>query len=269
MRKLLIFLVGLLSVAGFVWDCFILFNLNLSIKQWQTFAAAMLIFALTYFIPLSVLSCYLLKKEKCSLSYFWLSVFAGATVIGSLAGLLNYWLTDLLKTVVTNQDFLNSWAPSLVPPFAEESLKLILALIVAYLVGAEKLSAFILIGLGVGLGFQLSEDYTYVAGSFVEGTVNPVWQAFLRLETAFASHWLLTAMLTGACYILFVQKFKPKPYLAYVWLFSPFVLHILWNSPWGDGNVLLKLSLTFVSWFLFGSLFHYAFTVKLRETVPV
>ena len=266
-RKLVLLFVGLLSVGGLMWECLIFFNLNLSVKQWQTFAAAMLVFVLTYLIPLSALACYFLKKEKVRLSYFWLSVFVGGAAIGSLSGFLNRGLTDFLKTVITNQSFINSWSPGIVPPLVEESLKLILALLIAYLVKAEKLSAYILIGFGVGLGFQLSEDYTYVIGSFVDKAENPLTQAFLRLETAFSVHWLLTAMLTGACCILFVKKVKPKPRLAYIWLISPFILHSLWNSPWIDGNTILKLILTLVSWFLLGTLFRYTFFAKQRKTV--
>ncbi|MEX2804322.1 PrsW family glutamic-type intramembrane protease [Streptococcus sp. H31] len=267
MRKLLIFLLGLLCFGGFMWESFIFFSLNLSAKQWQTLAVAILIFMLAYFVPLVVLVSYFSKKEKLKLSHFWLSVFAGAAGISSLSGILNHWLTNVLKAVISNQSFVSSWGGSIVPPFVEEGLKLLIALVIAYLVRAKKLSAYILIGLGVGLGFQLSEDYTYVIGAFIDKAENPLLQAFLRLETAFASHWLMTAMLCGACCILFVQKSKLKPRLSYLWLVYPLILHVLWNSPWIDNNTVMKVSLTIASWLVFGTLCRYVFFSKSRENL--
>ncbi|AND79633.1 PrsW family glutamic-type intramembrane protease [Streptococcus pantholopis] len=267
MRKLLFFLLGLLCFGGFMWESFIFFNLNLSVKQWHTFGAAMAVLLLFYFLPLAVLASYFSKKEELKLSHFWLSFLAGAAGIASLSGLLNLWLTRFLGMIVSNQSFLNNWSASIVPPFAEEGLKLVIALVIAYLVKAKKLSAYLLIGLGVGLGFQLSEDYTYVTAAFIDKVSSPLLQAFLRLESAFASHWLLTAMLSGACFILFVEKGKSKPYLTYLWLISPLILHVLWNSPWIDGNIVLKVLLTFVSWFLFGTLFYYVFFGKSRKSL--
>ncbi|HEL1012508.1 TPA: PrsW family intramembrane metalloprotease [Streptococcus equi subsp. ruminatorum] len=203
-----------------------------------------------YGVPLFGLAYWLKKKKNVDLAWFGLAVLFGALVIGQQSGLLNVHVTNLLHSLFPNNQFITTWQPSIAPPLVEESLKLLLAMTILYLSGHQDFWQAVLIGGGVGLGFQLSEDYVYILGAMIEKTHRPLEQAILRFETAYAGHWLLTAMFTGACALLLYYHKSDRPKAMPIWLVSPIILHILWNNPLIDNNTPMKIGITILSWAL-------------------
>lgn len=205
---------------------------------------------LIYLVPLFFLGVFMIKKEKISVFYFMTAFISGGFVIGSLSGLVNYHLTDILVKIIPFKEVTENWMPSVVPPLTEELLKLTIALLVIYAGNCRTLRSWMAVGLASGLGFQFLEDYTYILGSVIEGEITPFTQSLLRIESAYATHWLLTALSAGACFILICQKDMRKKVISYVLLLSPWALHVLWNSPYIDHNMVLKTVLSFSGWIL-------------------
>ncbi|HEK9992302.1 TPA: PrsW family intramembrane metalloprotease [Streptococcus equi subsp. zooepidemicus] len=218
-----------------------------------------------YGVPLFGLAYWLKKKKNVDLAWFGLAVLFGALVIGQQSGLLNVHVTNLLHSLFPNNQFITTWQPSIAPPLVEESLKLLLAMTILYLSGHQDFWQAVLIGGGVGLGFQLSEDYVYILGAMIEKTHRPLEQAILRFETAYAGHWLLTAMFTGACALLLYYHKSDRPKAMPIWLVSPIILHILWNNPLIDNNTPMKIGITILSWAL---LIHFCLQNHRTTSLP-
>lgn len=257
-RKILFSLLTLASLWQLFQEVIVIQYANSSGSSVSVLFQLLALLVIVSGIPLIVLAYLFSKRHTLRFSWFWLSVLFGCFVIGQPAGLLNYSISTLLNQLFPNNAFVTVWQASIVPPLVEEALKLGLSLTILYLCQKKDFWHGLLIGGGVGLGFQLSEDYTYVLGEILDQKVEPLSQALLRLETAFASHWLLTAIFTGAiCLILFYEGKKKK--VTYLWLIAPILLHVAWNSPFIENNTLFKVLLTITCWLILGSFYIYGY----------
>ncbi|MXQ49174.1 PrsW family intramembrane metalloprotease [Streptococcus pneumoniae] len=200
------------------------------------------------------------RKKGLSYKEYFYTIIFGALLLGQVAGLLNFKVSDMLPTIFDNVPGLEGWIPSIVPPLVKEFLKFVLAVILLYLFRINSVWEALSLGAGVGLGFQLSEDYTYILGALVENQVSPIQEALGRLSSSFASHWLLTTLMIGAWFLLVkigVTQFTVKCYLI-----LPFLLHVIWNTSVVDGSFLLKGLLTIIS---LGLLFYFYQTTERIE----
>ena len=215
---------------------------------------------LLYVIPIFVFSVFLLRKEKISIEAFLLAFVAGGYIIGSLAGSINYYISNLLLSVEVQ------WIPSIVPPFTEELLKIGIVLLIAYIFQFKTFKSWLAIGMVVGVGFQFSEDYAYILSEFVDGHRDVFGQAFQRIQFSFSTHWLITGIFAVALYFLWYKKDSIQSYiLVYLLLFS-WIYHILWNSPFVDGNSWIQPLLSAMGWFTFIFVFYLNKTIeKLKE----
>lgn len=265
--KIIIGILVIISLWRLAKEVLILQVLPMTSSQKLECISAIFLLILLYVLPLSLLVLYLLKKEGKSIHYFCIAFIFGGLVIGHLSGILNFRLIDEIKHLFPYSKALVSWLPSIVPPVVEESLKAGLAFLLLVCWKQKDIRQFFIIGLGTGLGFQFSEDYTYIIGGIVDREA-PIRTALLRMETAYASHWALTAILVVGIYFLLHGRHIQKKWQTALCLVSPLFLHIAWNSPYIDGNMILKISLTLLTWMLLAYLLRqlYGFK-KYEETV--
>ncbi|MFU2206116.1 PrsW family glutamic-type intramembrane protease [Streptococcus pluranimalium] len=259
-RYFLLLTLGLLSLWRLAEELLILLTLSQERHSWLSFIVAIAILIVVYVIPISVLVIVFLGKKGLSYKEYFYTIIFGALLLGQVAGLLNFKVSDMLLTIFDNVPGLEGWIPSIVPPLVEESLKFVLAVILLYLFRINSVWEALSLGAGVGLGFQLSEDYTYVLGTLVDNHGAPISEALVRLSGSFASHWLLTALMTGAWFLL--AKIGVKKVIAKCYVIIPMLLHAIWNTSVVDGSLLLKGLLTIMSW---GLLFYFYQTTERIE----
>ncbi|MFM1580802.1 PrsW family glutamic-type intramembrane protease [Helcococcus bovis] len=249
-RKILLLIISILSFIRIkeeylIFDTLIKSNTNLS-----SFFLAILSFGI-YISPLAIMSYIAAKKYKLKFSYFLISIFFGLFVISHWSGIANIKFHDILSGIIKNKQFMDTWGPSIVPVIVEEGFKLTLALIIIYIFNIKDIFNILLVGIGVGLGYQFSEDYTYILGAMIEGK-NIFSEVLSRFSSAFAGHWIFNAFLTtGVGYLIFYKE-KRKEYLSYFWIILPFLLHAIWNSPYVEKYPMLIYIIIPISWaFLF------------------
>ncbi|MFS1663632.1 PrsW family glutamic-type intramembrane protease [Streptococcus sp. zg-JUN1979] len=186
---------------------------------------------LIYVLVLLALVIYYCRKKQVSLWYFILALVTGLYITGWICGYLNDMLEGLLRKVIA-KSVMDDWSGALIAPVVEESIKLLGSLVVVYLIKARRLSEIMAIGIGVGLGFQISEDNSYLLQASTD--VNNLYSQLLdRLSNSMVSHWVYTAMLSVAVVIFYRVATKKMPFkpIYILWLATPLVSHFFWNSP--------------------------------------
>lgn len=247
-RIILLILMGALSVLRIKDEYLILKSLVDSGVASSDFFLGLLSL-LIYIIPVTFMVYFLAKRYKLRLRYFIISLFFGSFLISHWSGIVNIKFYDFLANIINNKNFMDVWGPSIVPVLIEEVFKLGLSLLIIYIFNIKDIFNILLIGIGVGLGFQISEDYTYILAGLIESK-NVLTEAFSRFTTAFAGHWLLNAFLTtGVGYLLFYKK-KRKEFISYFWIILAFVLHAVWNSIYLEKHPILAFILNPLSWAL-------------------
>lgn len=253
MKRLLHLLLAALIIIGLGYEIFILSVMGLSGQQWGDLGMAWGLMFLLYALPLGIGFAYWLKKKEQPVWLLGLACLAGASGIGSLAGWLNFQLLGVLKQIFANHAFLDAWAASITPPFVEELFKVAVAMMIIVGFSVKKRSSWLAIGFGAGLGFQMMEDHSYMLAAFIDQKGTAVQQVFSRLDLAYASHWLLTGVMTLGLASLIFRPETRKNGLTYLWLFGPYLLHAFINSPVASGNTLLTVVFVVLSWTLLWS----------------
>lgn len=190
-------------------------------------------------------------------------VALGATVAVPMAITGNTALEQLWG-LVFGPEVLANWSPSLCAPIIEESAKLMCALLLLVL-GATvvtRIAHALLIGMFVGLGFDLMEDLGYASNSAIMNLDSDVAGAgsslLVRAFTAIPAHWSYTS-LTAVGALLLLPSFAGRaewptgrrvPVAVGLLLSGP-LMHFVWNAPVPDDYdgaltmVKLAASLTF------------------------
>ena len=122
---------------------------------------------------------------------------------------------------------------ALAAPLVEEPLKLLAVAFAVYLVPLKKLKGFLLLGITAGIGFQISEDFSYILSDLPEGFSFTISGILGRITGGVASHWLYTALTTIGLALMFRFAKTQKTYFkaGLFYFLSAFVLHFFWNSP--------------------------------------
>lgn len=248
MKTALKLVLALLVVGGLGYEFFILLAMGLTSQQWGQIGLSWGILLGVYVVPLLTIASYWLKKQKQPRWLLILALLAGMSGIGSLAGWLNFQLLEQLKQLLGHDAILDQWAASITPPVVEEFFKLTIAILLIVVFSLKNRSSWLATGFGVGLGFQLMEDHSYLLASIIDGKGTPVQVAVERLQLAYASHWLLTAVMVLGLTTLLFTKQRRASYLPYLWLLAPVCLHAFVNSPIVSHNMWLMLLFMLMSW---------------------
>lgn len=198
-----------------------------------------------YLIPFIIAVHQVHRQWRIPLLIFPLSFFVGvfatsSTSVGGNDLLGAFWAQFLDKK------FLADWEMALTAPFVEESVKTSLALALLYLFGQWHKRWAFLVGISVGMGFQVIEDMEYIYLGALDKLSQAFPSALYRLAGSLSSHYLYTALLTVGI-VSFIKKDPQIPtYKRYLWLMVPVVSHFFWNSPLNVdwvGAVITSLSL--------------------------
>ncbi|MBM7642570.1 PrsW family intramembrane metalloprotease [Streptococcus loxodontisalivarius] len=183
-------------------------------------------------LALYLIPAYYLTKTygpKQSRKTLALSLIFGSCLIGCMAAYGNSIFSEFWALILSKKTHA-SWEAALTAPFIEETLKALASFSLIYLLKPKSILQVLFIGAFVGLGFQVSEDISYITNTALEGKDPIIQQALIRISGAFASHWTYTAILTSNLYL-----FKKQKKLADLALgLSPVLLHFLWDSPLTD-----------------------------------
>ncbi|AKS33887.1 PrsW family intramembrane metalloprotease [Mycolicibacterium goodii] len=173
-------------------------------------------------------------------------VALGATVAVPMAITGNTSLAALWG-LVFDPDVLASWSPSLCAPIIEESAKLMCALVLLMLCASvlTRIAHALLVGMFVGLGFDLMEDLGYASGSAIQSLDSDIAGAgsslLVRAFTAVPAHWSYTS-LTAVGALLLLPSFAGRdqwaargrvPAAVGLLLAGP-LMHFVWDAPLPD-----------------------------------
>ncbi|WP_269924447.1 PrsW family glutamic-type intramembrane protease [Enterococcus innesii] len=178
-------------------------------------------------VPLIII----LKKKSQYINSFEISLFffSGSFIAGSFSYSMVYRLDSLI---------LNAYLIPLIGAIFEELFKLFLVVLLFYIiqpyVANNLLTVFILASF-LGLGFQIYEDYIYILNTINLNLIEFVIAMIHRISNSFTSHWMYTGISSIGLFSLFTNRLPKLKSL--IWLISPLVLHILWNSSWNNSII--------------------------------
>lgn len=192
------------------------------------FCAALL---LLYLIPFFLFVRWTCKKLKISRLFPLFAFFTGWFVPGWIAGQLNHVFEILFKSMNLSSSAIE-WAEAFQTPLVEETLKVLTLVWFLILIGKKERKDYLIGGMSVGMGFQVSEDLGYI-----EEQVGGSHKAFMnaipftidsRIETSLESHWIYTAIMALGVYYFFHEKDRKKGLLL---MLVVLVDHALWDAP--------------------------------------
>ncbi len=107
----------------------------------------------------------------------------------------NTYIHEWVSTSFPNT-LLSDLENAIAAPLVEEPLKLLAVAFAVYLVPVKKLKSFLMLGITAGMGFQISEDFSYILSDLPEGFSFTISGILGRITGGVASHWLYTALTT-------------------------------------------------------------------------
>lgn len=186
-----------------------------------------------YIIPSILLLKMLSTTLKIRAYFISIGIFSDLFSSGWISGECNSNLENRLLNFFDSSEIIDKWSAAVTAPFGEEGFKVICVLMIVSLFQITDIKPIFLIGISVGLGFQIVEDISYIIG---ETNSSQLFfeQVFARISNAISSHWAYTGIFsTGIASILKkIQIFSKKDIYSFV--VAPIILHFLWNSPMNE-----------------------------------
>lgn len=204
---------------------------TLSRYQMMLFCFALL---LIYVVPFVFFVRYSCRRMNVSMRQTLIAFFCGWFIPGWYAGFLNDGTENLMRHVFS-KEFVDLFGAALTAPFVEETLKVLVVVWFLLLIGRTSRQNFLITGMSVGMGFQISEDLGYVEEQ-IGGTHSEFMECIPftldeRIVGGFVSHWCYTAVVAVAIWMIFYDKKVKKGILL---LLVPVLNHMLWDTPLSD-----------------------------------
>ncbi len=162
----------------------------------------------------------------------------GIYISGFLASYGNQWVGQFWSHVIPSTSFVSHWNDALMAPIVEEPIKAFAAILVISLFPTISLKEKFVVALLAGMGFQLTEDISYLSQAASKSLDSLLPTALERISgaatshwVAATSHWVYTAIFTMGLYLLLKGSTTFSRRQKLFWLLSPLVLHFIWNSP--------------------------------------
>lgn len=184
-----------------------------------------------YLIPFSVVICYLAKRYQMSGFLIAVASLGGIYISGFLASYGNQWVGQFWSHVIPSTSFVSHWNDALTAPIVEEPIKAFAAILVISLFPTISLKEKFVVALLAGMGFQLTEDISYLSQAASKSLDSLLPTALERISGAATSHWVYTAIFTMGLYLLLKGSTTFSRRQKLFWLLSPLVLHFIWDSP--------------------------------------
>ena len=230
-KNIVLFIFLLLSAIGLEYETQTYTTGSMSGTSYGIVGLSALL-ALLYIIPSLLLIRQLGKKWQTPALSLGVALLGGLFISGWTSGLANTYIHEWGSTSFPNT-LLSDLENAIAAPLVEEPLKLLAVAFAVYLVPVKKLKSFLMLGITAGMGFQISEDFSYILSDLPEGFSFTISGILGRITGGVASHWLYTALTTIGLALMFRFAKTQKAYFkaGLFYFLSAFVLHFLWNSP--------------------------------------
>ena len=230
-KNIVLFIFLLLSAIGLEYETQAYTTGSMSGTSYGIVGLSALL-ALLYIVPALLLIRQLGKKWQTPALSLGVALLGGLFISGWTSGLANTYIHEWVSTSFPNT-LLSDLENAIAAPLVEEPLKLLAVAFAVYLVPVKKLKSFLMLGITAGMGFQISEDFSYILSDLPEGFSFTISGILGRITGGVASHWLYTALTTiGLALMLRYAKTHKNHFRAGLFYFlAAFVLHFFWNSP--------------------------------------
>ncbi|KXT85795.1 PrsW family intramembrane metalloprotease [Streptococcus panodentis] len=188
--------------------------------------------ALLYIIPALLTIRYLGRKWQTPPQSLAIALLGGLFIAGWTSGLANTYIHEWVSANFPNT-LISDLENALAAPLVEEPLKLLAVGFALYLAPVKQFKSILLVGITAGMGFQISEDFSYILSDLPQGFSYTISGILGRITGGIASHWLYTGLTAlGLALMLRYAKTQKTYFRAGLFYFlAAFVLHFLWNSP--------------------------------------
>lgn len=231
-KKIIVILLILLFSIGVEQEYSSIYSLDLSFNEFLRLLMSISLLSL-YFIPLVIFILYLSRKSTINISLIVISILSGVFIASWMSKYGNYYADEILRLILSKDQF-EIWNAALTAPFVEEFLKASCACSILYVFKFKGSKNYLFAGIGTGLGFQLSEDVSYIILN-IDGSINElIPQAFIRMSGFVSSHWMFTGIFLVGVYCLRNKDTKKTGVKLIAFTVS---LHVLWNSPLNNINL--------------------------------
>ena len=255
-RKLTLYLFLLLSAIGLTYDTQSYTSGTLSGSSYGIIGLSTLI-ALCYIIPAIFLIRFLGKKWQVKPLVLVFALISGLFITGWLAGYANTFSHEWVTAHLSSKSFFYRFEDAIMAPLVEEPLKLAAFIFAVYMVPTKSYKGLLLVAITAGLGFQISEDFSYILSDLPDGFSYTISGILGRSIGAMSSHWLYTSFLAMGLVLIWRshQKLIHQKYrlIGIFYACGAFASHFAWNSPlrtlesdlpWASG-LLISLNLFF------------------------
>lgn len=232
-----------LSLFAFLFLAFIGLNIetqaytfgSLSGSQYGIIGLSSLL-ALLYIVPASIMVYKLQKNWKVKGLALAFAFIGGLFIAGWLAGYANTAVHQWITSHLSSSNYLRQFEDAIFAPLIEEPLKLAAALFALYMVPTKSYKGILLVAIVAGLGFQISEDFSYILSDLPDGFSYTVSGILGRTFGAVSSHWLYTSLLSLGLVMLWRlskkdNQYKPMRLKALFFVLAGFLTHLAWNTP--------------------------------------
>lgn len=201
---------------------------------------------LIYIVPFGIIMKRIRIKYEMERSELLTAVFCGAFIPAAFAGELNGGFDDLMNSLM-GSSYSDSWIGSAEAGVAEELLKLATTAILVYVLNRKSLKQYLMIGMCVGMGFQIEEDIAYITGAGFENVNDAFPTALDRISGALGSHWAYASVTAAGLYLIVwacSRNHSRKGIGRGIgWILFVMADHFLYDTPLGD-SLLINAVLT-------------------------
>lgn len=189
---------------------------------------------LIYIVPFGLILRWLGRKYEMKGQELLLSVFCGAFISSAFAGQINGGFDDLMKSLM-GHSYSEDWLGSAEAGVVEEVLKLATTALLLYALNRKTLKDYLMIGMSVGLGFQIEEDLSYITESGFEKVKDAFPTALDRISCCFGSHWAYAAVTAVGLYLIVRSTSENHRRRGICWILFVMADHYLYDTPISNG----------------------------------
>ncbi|MFR3959818.1 MAG: PrsW family glutamic-type intramembrane protease [Streptococcus salivarius] len=162
------------------------------------------------------------------------ALIGGVFITGWIAGYANTISHDWVTAHLSSKSFFYRFEDALLAPLVEEPLKLAAFLFAIYMVPTKSYKGLLLVAITAGLGFQISEDFSYILSDLPDGFSYTISGILGRTIGAVSSHWLYTSFLAMGLVLYGVHvknSLIPSSLIGRSFMLAVLAAHFAWNSP--------------------------------------
>ncbi len=191
---------------------------------------------LIYIVPFGIFVKQIGAKGEMSSRELLMAVFCGAFITSPFAGEVNDSFDNLMKSMM-GHSYSEAWMGSLEAGIAEELLKLGTTALLVYVWNRKTFRQYLLIGMCVGMGFQIEEDISYITESGFKNVNDAFPTALDRISGALGSHWCYAAVTAAGLYLIVRASGRNHRRKGIGWILLVMADHFLYDSPIGNINL--------------------------------